>query len=99
MLARGAALHESHPEVFTDLKPLHRWTEHNVCRQLEKLAELGVVAIVTHYQADPALTESYDLFTMYTMQEQLTENSGGGFMEKWAKKLLRFQNDSDGKRR
>jgi hypothetical protein len=34
------------------------------------------------------LTESYDLFTIYTMQEQLSENIGGDFMEEWATTFL-----------
>ncbi|MBP2375982.1 plasmid pRiA4b ORF-3 family protein [Paeniglutamicibacter psychrophenolicus] len=67
-----AALYSSRPEVFATSDVAADPSLQALCDMLEELAELGVVQIDTHYRADPAFTRSYDLFSMYVMDEQLS---------------------------
>lgn len=66
------ALYPNRPEVLTNLDPVKTPVESAIKVLLEQLGELGVVQIDTHYSAGPALVESYDMFTMYVMHEQIS---------------------------
>lgn len=66
------ALYPNRPETLTSLDPAKEPVESVIKALLEQLGELGVVQIDTHYRAAPALVESYDMFTMYVMHEQIS---------------------------
>ncbi|RAX50736.1 hypothetical protein DQ353_04170 [Arthrobacter sp. AQ5-05] len=73
MQTLDAALYSSRPTVFTASDAAADSSFAAVGYMLEELAELGVVRIDTHYRADPALAESYDMFSMYVMDEQVSD--------------------------